>query len=446
MIAPIGRTQYARGIPIGGFDDDEDFAGIPPVAPPPATKPESAPIGTSVSAAPDPAATKPVPIGNPRLEADQNRLGYLQRAGSGVDQITRPVDQEGNPTGQHVGLGKKILGGIARVGDVAVGTMFPAAAELIPGTTLHHEALIGNQARAVGNDLAVDTREAQANEQNARADALRNPPVKPAPQPNPAQIAKLAQLGYRLGDNGELVQLSDEELSPELSAQREFQQAAKELKQAQTSLANSKNDPNSAAYKLEQAKVDAARERTQQAMQAIGLHEQQFQNKLHEQDFVKPSGQSQSRGSAAQSVLDTLPHVVDLIRKNGKEFGPIIGRINKGEIAIGSVSPQVAELYTALKSLYALQPAVHGFRNAEFVTDFEHAIGNLERNPEAVAAGIEGLKPTLQAVAREGKTFHRRIVEGEGGGQQSGTPKVGDVKKFPNGKTGTWDGHGWVAQ
>ncbi len=29
---------------------------------------------------------------------------------------------------------------------------------------------------------------------------------------------------------------------------------------------------------------------------------------------------------------------------------------------------------------------------------------------------------------------------------QAGSPKVGDTKKFPNGKTGQWDGHGWVAQ
>ena len=29
---------------------------------------------------------------------------------------------------------------------------------------------------------------------------------------------------------------------------------------------------------------------------------------------------------------------------------------------------------------------------------------------------------------------------------QAGQPKVGDTKQFPNGKTGRWDGHGWVAQ
>jgi hypothetical protein len=32
------------------------------------------------------------------------------------------------------------------------------------------------------------------------------------------------------------------------------------------------------------------------------------------------------------------------------------------------------------------------------------------------------------------------------GGATGGAHKVGEKKKFPNGKTGEWDGQGWVAQ
>jgi len=64
-------------------------------------------------------------------------------------------------------------------------------------------------------------------------------------------------------------------------------------------------------------------------------------------------------------------------------MGPLMGRLAKGEIALGDVDPAIAELYGAMKSFYALQPAVHGFRNAEFVKDFETALGTLERDPEA---------------------------------------------------------------
>ena len=32
------------------------------------------------------------------------------------------------------------------------------------------------------------------------------------------------------------------------------------------------------------------------------------------------------------------------------------------------------------------------------------------------------------------------------GAPQGGAPKVGDPKTFPNGKTGVWDGQGYVAQ
>jgi hypothetical protein len=107
-----------------------------------------------------------------------------------------------------------------------------------------------------------------------------------------------------------------------------------------------------------------------------------------------------------------MPELQEAVKKNSAEMGPLMGRINRGEVNIGNVDPEVAKLYAAMKSFYALQPAVHGFRNAEFVKDFETAIGTLERNPDAFLAGMEGLKPTLNAVAKEGKTFHQRIVEG----------------------------------
>jgi hypothetical protein len=36
--------------------------------------------------------------------------------------------------------------------------------------------------------------------------------------------------------------------------------------------------------------------------------------------------------------------------------------------------------------------------------------------------------------------------ESKGPAPKKGGPKVGDKKKFPNGKTGVWDGQGWEAQ
>ena len=64
--------------------------------------------------------------------------------------------------------------------------------------------------------------------------------------------------------------------------------------------------------------------------------------------------------------------------------------------------------------------------------DFDTFVGSLKTNPDAVIAGLEGLKPTLEAVQRSGETYHRRIVEGApaGGGAGGG---AGAAFKAPEG-------------
>jgi hypothetical protein len=202
-----------------------------------------------------------------------------------------------------------------------------------------------------------------------------------------------------------------------------FRQSQIDLNEARAAAEKAKADPNSPAYRQAQEKLEMARQAHAIAARNLGLHEAEFENKLNEQDLLKPSGQSQSRGDAAQSVLNLYdrpgkPGLETLVRKNAAQMGPLMGRLAKGEIAIGDVPPDVAELYGAMKSFYALQPAVHGFRNAEFVKDFETALGTLERDPESFIAGMKGLRPTLESVRDEGKTMKRRIVppKTDGGG------------------------------
>jgi hypothetical protein len=202
----------------------------------------------------------------------------------------------------------------------------------------------------------------------------------------------------RLGFDEHGAPLPDSQLSTQQRATRDLTQAHTKLQLAQAAADAAKADPNSPASKAAAAN--------------LALRQAEFQNKLEEQGLVKPSGQAQSRASAASAALQLLPGLEDAVKANAKEFGPIIGRINKGEISLGSVSPAVQKFYSQLQSFYALQPSVHGFRNAEFVKDFDTFVGNLQTNPEALVGGLEGLRPTLEAVDKEGRTYHQRIVEG----------------------------------
>jgi hypothetical protein len=260
--------------------------------------------------------------------------------------------------------------------------------------------------------------------------------------------AALAKIGMKRGPDGEIVPDENSEIhkaqQAKITQAEETQKSIGALRQAQTELAqarteveNAKNDPNSPAYKAAQQKLQMAQRAHDIAAQNLGLHQAEFANKVQEQELIKPSGQSQSRGSAAQTVLNLYdrpgkPGLETLVRKNASQMGPLIGRVNRGEMAIGDLPPDIGELVTAMESFYALQPAVHGFRNVEFVKDFKTAMGSLERDPESFIAGMKGLRPTLESVRDEGKTSHKRIVEGR-------DTAGGEGAKKWNAKTGKYE-------
>jgi hypothetical protein len=311
------------------------------------------------------------------------------------------------------------LHGFKKLLDIAGQIVAPGIESRIQGTPGNFRAA---QAGAIGEsrerqagiakEASVADTESQANQRNAMATA--------AGQKDEQALAKIGMKRDESGaivpdENSEIYKGQQSKIQTAEATQKglsNLRQAQAELAQARTEVELAKNDPNSPAYKQAQQKLQMAQRAHDIAAQNLGLHQAEFANRVQEQELIKPSGQSQSRGSAAQAVLDLIPDLEKNVRANAKEMGPTMGRLNRGEIAIGNVSPDVAKLYSAMKSFYALQPAVHGFRNAEFVKDFETALGTLERDPEAFIAGMQGLKPTLESVAREGKTSHRRIVEG----------------------------------
>lgn len=75
--------------------------------------------------------------GPSQLDLDQSKLANLTNSGSGVSQIQNPF-----------------LRGLARVGDIAGSILAPGVAAAIPGTTLHHQQLLGQQQQIVGNELS----------------------------------------------------------------------------------------------------------------------------------------------------------------------------------------------------------------------------------------------------------------------------------------------------
>src|SRR5260370_42647045 len=92
------------------------------------------PVMPTVLKTPDPAIQNT----GLRLLGDQNELRRLGTSGSGVDQITKPVDANGNPTGQPVGMWRHIGGALPRLRGGAARIAGPGGAPAAPRPSFRH--------------------------------------------------------------------------------------------------------------------------------------------------------------------------------------------------------------------------------------------------------------------------------------------------------------------
>ncbi len=112
-----------------------------------------------------------------------------------------------------------------------------------------------------------------------------------------------------------------------------------------------------------------------------------------------PTAQEENRRDQARIVNNYADHVMAMIDQNPKSVGPILGRIARGEIAVGSAPPEVQALHTALMSFEALQPILHGFRGGSQTVDHFHAaIGSQSTNAAALKASLTEIKSLAQQI------------------------------------------------
>ena len=357
-----------------------------------------------------PTASPGVPAGS--LASNQAKLEKLQ------------LQDQGTPWNERSGWSK--LGHVAsKIGNIAGDVLIPRVMATIPGTelnrTLQEQGLQGElntQQKEQNTEESTKAAQKLAGEKEADEEKLHEAQEKNYTTKDEEALSKAGLMrdkdGNVVADPASQAYQKQQLAEQAVKNLMDYRSAQSDLTEAKEEVERAKNDPNSPAFKAAQQKLAMAQYAHDLAAQNLGLHRDEFANKVQEQELLKPSGQAQSRASAAESVLQLMPGLEQEVKKNAASMGPLMGRLERGELAIGDVPPDVAQLYAAMKSFYALQPAVHGFRNAEFVKDFETALGTLERDPDAFIAGMKGLKPTMEAVANEGKTYHKRIVEGGG--------------------------------
>jgi hypothetical protein len=161
-----------------------------------------------------------------------------------------------------------------------------------------------------------------------------------------------------------------------------------------------------------------------------------------------PTASDKQTQMFAQSSLDRLKEMRSIVKNHPEIFGPVGGRTMKASVWLGTQSPEAQKFKQDAQFLAEHSTAVFGGRAASTVDALQKIQSDPTANPEALLAGFDSDESTLNDfVTAQGRLPAPRVRGGETKKQAGAAQhKIGEVKKFPNGKTGKWDGTGWVAQ
>ncbi len=142
--------------------------------------------------------------------------------------------------------------------------------------------------------------------------------------------------------------------------------------------------------------------------------------------------QVRSRQAQAEVIKTAGDQLIASIERNRGKLGNIDSYWNKFTNGSPIADPETAALMAQLSSFAALQPALHGFRGAQALAEFEKVIGGVPKNPDALEAAIKAIQGTAGIVANNGK-----------GGGSGAVPEVKTQAEFdalPKGTTYMEDG------
>jgi hypothetical protein len=251
-----------------------------------------------------------------RLLTDQGELRRLQTSGSGIDQITKPIDASGNPTGAPVSGLRRFGGVLARIGDTAATLALGRGAAVIPGTTQRHYALEDRQAGLVNNDLANQKEQAQTQEEQALTNyTLQRPDIEEAKVEQRLNAVKdrVSQAAAARGQTVDWSDPSNPKFQDDVTSQAYADHQALSAMHAATAdkskimadIAQNHYIPGTPEFEEAQRKLAQVDKRLGVAMASLGLRAQGLQLRKNQQnaDFynVGPNGE----------VLPGAPQIVD---------------------------------------------------------------------------------------------------------------------------------------
>lgn len=420
-------------IPMGAMSQGQSMQPLPP--------PAMQQVNT-----PDPTVTAT----RDRLASDQGELRRLQTSGSGIDQITKPVDASGNPTGQPVSGLRRFGGVLAKIGNVGAELALGRGAGIIPGTDLHHRMLVNQATGQVNNDIGDQEKQAQTTLLDAqpelKASALENSMLRNQNQlqyqngmlslgqqrANETYQNNLRNHGYTIDETDPTGQrtrpLRYEEMSGQQQAVEDLKHSQTELADASAALKKAQNDPTSPAFRLAQARVNTAQQNANTAigrlsvsrdnytMHAFGTDSQgnELPGILHDADGVGIGSTQAANVRPTTTERDAAGRAEDLTAIQARVsaalddpeiqqyMGPIGGRLAEAQSQLGTLPAKVAQFQNDLVSYGAFQAGLHPVRGIGALQYFDRVMGGLHQTPEQLRGKLASNAATAGTVQQEG--------------------------------------------
>lgn len=436
-------------VPLGYDDTDETDDSMPSTSAIPSGRP--APItAMAPTAAPPKTPIGSASVAQPsKLDTDKTELQRLQNSRSGLSQMTRPVDAQGNPTGQHVGIGHKIGAVLGRIGDIAGTALFPSITAQIPGTELHHQVLTNQAANRVNNDLATEQKEATIQATNLK------PQLDQAKLENTQQAAtdklnaQLAQHGFKRDANGSIIPLPYEEMSQDQQAVHDLRASQQEVADATAALKKAQKDNIPLATQMAQQRLQTAQHNAAIAAGRLGLSKDEFERDTFGTFHGEPipgaptdneghtigtkvapknpglTNSTRTMVEAAPKVRNFVTRINQLIDEQKKSLGPASSRWSEYMAGkIGAPNPEFTKLRTDVGLLQTLLMRMHvGSRGGEYIMKhFQDLIDSGKQSPENLKAALEEIDNYAQQVEAEGQAPQPAPAAHTNSG-----PKAGDV-------------------
>lgn len=467
VVSPIQAAQNLQRLPVPAAST------LPPMT-----------TGTpDVPAPPMPTAMLDPAIQNTRsrLLGDQAEYQRKLSTGSGISQIKNPL-----------------LRGIARFGETAESIVAPRAAQYTPGTELHHQMELSQDAGRINNDLSnqqeqahtaeigaqTEQREALAQMDQARANNYLHPKTGSILyDKNGTAIGYQDQMGKYYGPNDpnldpgvrevlsaaarkqptnpfELWQAQNPKGSAEdylkLIGEGKIKPLSQQLLEAE--LAGDEHTAASIRRVINETQVQPKIDVHAASAPATGTwtpgfdadkNPVMFNNKTGE---VKPmagsfkkdtatnakiSSDEQKRADLAQNMNENIDQLEDILNRRPDLFGPVAGRMTQAKVALGTDDQDAAKLFTLEHQLGMVAQGAHGMRSAQGVESAAKSLTNgFKNSPEATRAALESARTSVATFLRDSQApgQARGNITSPPAGSSGRGVKLSDAMALPQNK------------